>query len=91
MKAYRVTKAKWANWRDLELPFYRQWNGEYPLSATAWQGIWEYPFVAMEIPASKACLAMGEFDSVVLSRCFPKALSVDFRPVDNPYNQEIWS
>lgn len=89
MKAYRVTKAKWANWRDLELPFYRQWNGENPLSATAWQGIWEHPFVALEIPARQPCLAMGGFDPIDLCRCFPKALSVDFRPLDDPHLQEI--
>lgn len=26
MKNFRVTTAVWANWRDMQLPFYKQWN-----------------------------------------------------------------
>jgi hypothetical protein len=93
MKNCRVSVARWANWRDMKLPYYRQWNKENPLPAHFWQRIWEYPFVALQIPGNQPCLDVGGTYPFVLFKNFPKAISVDNRnlnELDHPLHKNQW-
>lgn len=93
MKNFRVSLAKWANWQDMQLPFYIQWNKNNPLPSGFWQRIWEYPFVASNIPQGGRSLDIGGTYPFVLFKNFPNAISVDIRnlnTLDHPLHKGLW-
>lgn len=93
MENFRVSQAKWANWRDMQLPFYVQWNKNNPLPSGFWQRIWEYPFVALNIPREGHSLDIGGTYPFVLFKNFPNAISVDIRDLntlDHSLHKGLW-
>lgn len=93
MKNFSVTKIKWANYSDLELPFYRSWNRNNKLPLGFWQRIWEYPFVILNIPKEEKSLDVGGTYPFVLFKHFPKAISLDIRDLnqlDHPLHKGLW-
>lgn len=93
MKSWAVTDLRWANWRDMELPLWQQWNSNNPLPPNFWQRIWEYPYLAGRIPAASPCLDVGGTYPFVLLKNFPRAESVDCRDLnqlDHPLHHRKW-
>lgn len=82
MKAWRVSDIRWANLRDLQLPFWQEWNRRHRLPPGFWQRIWEYPYVASRIPAGMPVLDVGGTYPFVLFRHWPHAVSVDARDLN---------
>jgi len=50
MKDWVVTDIRWANLRDLQLPFWQKWNSAHRLPHGNWKRTWEYPFICSKIP-----------------------------------------
>jgi glycosyltransferase involved in cell wall biosynthesis len=93
MNKFHVTTARWANWRDVKMPFYEYWNRENKLPPGFWQRIWEYPFVSSQIPAQSRCLDVGGTYPFVLFKNFPNAQSIDNRDLnklDHPLHKDLW-
>lgn len=59
MKNWVVSDIRWASVSDLKLPFWVDWNKKNPLPSHFWQRIWEYPYVALQIPSSDKSLDIG--------------------------------
>ncbi|WP_162148607.1 glycosyltransferase [Desulfuromonas sp. TF] len=88
-----MTDLRWANWRDMELPLWRQWNSRNPLPPNFWQRIWEYPYLVSRVPAATHCLDVGGTYPFVLFKSFPAACSVDCRDLnrlDHPLHHQKW-
>src|SRR5208337_2631386 len=83
MKDWVVTDIRWANLRDLDLPFWKKWNKENPLPQGFWQRIWEYPYLCSKIPSRERSLDIGGTYPDILFKNFPNSLSVDNRDLNN--------
>lgn len=93
MKSWAVSDVRWANERDLHLPFWADWNRKNPLPGNFWQQIWEYPYLCSRIPSSSKCLDVGGTYPFVLFPNFPEAVSVDRRDLnalDHPLHKGKW-
>jgi hypothetical protein len=93
LKDWVVTDIRWANLRDLALPFWKDWNKNCRLPDNFWQRIWEYPYLASRIPSATQCLDIGGTYPFVLFRNFPQARSVDCRDLnllDHPLHYMKW-
>lgn len=93
MTKWAVTDARWANLRDLALPFWQDWNRRHPLPPSFWQRVWEYPYVASRVPAGSASIDIGGTYPMVLFRSWPNAISVDIRDLnelDHPLHAGLW-
>lgn len=93
MKSWVVSDIRWANYRDLSLPLWVKWNNENPLPHGFWQRIWEYPYIASEIPKNGASIDIGGTYPFVLFPNFPNAVSVDCRnlnSLEHPYHLGKW-
>lgn len=93
MKRWAVSDIRWANLRDLNLPFWRKWNRQNPLPNGFWQRIWEYPYLCSRIPKHGTSIDIGGTYPFVLLPNFPRAVSVDCRELnalDHPLHQEKW-
>lgn len=83
MKDWVVTDIRWANLRDLDLPFWKKWNKENPLPQGFWQRIWEYPYLCSKIPSRERSLDIGGTYPDILFKNFPNSHSVDNRDLNN--------
>ncbi len=83
MKNYIVSDIRWANTKDLNLPFWTNWNKENPLPSNFWQRIWEYPYLCSRIPSSSKSLDIGGTYPFILFSNFPNAISIDCRDLNN--------
>ena len=93
MKTWRVSDARWANLRDLQLPLWREWNRRHALPRGFWQRIWEYPYVASRVPAGASSIDIGGTYPFVLFSTWPRSESVDVRDlneIDHPLHRGLW-
>ncbi|MEW5805357.1 MAG: glycosyltransferase [Patescibacteria group bacterium] len=93
MKSFKVSKIRWANYGDLELPYFRSWNFENRLPKGFWQRIWEYPFVLLNLPQTEPSLDVGGTYPFVLFKHFLKAISLDIRDLNqlnHPLHKGLW-
>ncbi len=93
MKKFSVTKAVWANYADMDRPFWRFWNRAHRLPQGFWQRVWEYPFVLLHVPKDEPSLDVGGTYPFVLFENFPKAVSLDIRDLntlDHPLHKGLW-
>lgn len=93
MENWKVTDIRWANLRDLNLPFWKKWNEKNPLPRGFWQIIWEYPYLCSKIPSRARILDIGGTYPDILFKNFPNSHSVDNRDLNNlnhPLHQGKW-
>lgn len=95
MKKYKVTEARWANWRDMQLPFYQEWNAQNASLPRDYKNIWAYPFIVLQVPLNSNCAEITKDSN---SACrdrenFPDTHSVNLQQLnsieDNQYDYSI--
>ncbi len=80
LKTYKVTNIKWANFGDLNLPFYSLYKYKIRIPSNYWSGIWEYPFISLHIPEDAKCLSLNiDHEHPNLLNSFPNATSFSLK------------
>jgi hypothetical protein len=93
MKKWQISDIRWATFDDLNLPFWQDWNKKNPLPSGFWQRIWEYPYVAINVPKKSKTIDVGGTYPFVLFKNWPDAVSVDNRDlnkVKHPLLKNQW-